>query len=48
MPNALKGIKYLQENPQARARDLKDAFLDDSIAGIICSIGGDDTYYCLI
>lgn len=47
MPNALKGIEYLQANPQARAKDLKDAFLDDSIAGIICAIGGDDTYRLL-
>ena len=27
MPNALKGIEYLQTHPQARAKDLKDAFL---------------------
>ena len=25
MPNALKGIEYLQAHPQARAKDLKDA-----------------------
>ena len=43
MPNALKGIEYLQAHPQARAKDLKDAFLDNSIAGIICAIGGEDT-----
>jgi len=24
MPNALKGIKYLQEHPEARANDLKE------------------------
>lgn len=47
MPNSLKGIEYLQEHPEARAKDLKDAFLDDSIAGIICAIGGDDTYRLL-
>ena len=47
MPNALKGIEYLQSHPEARAKDLKDAFLDDSIAGIICAIGGDDTYRLL-
>ena len=47
MPNALKGIAYLQAHPQARAKDLKEAFLDDSIAGIICAIGGDDTYRLL-
>ncbi len=47
MPNALKGIKYLKEHPEERAKDLKDAFLDDSIAGVICAIGGDDTYRLL-
>ena len=47
MPNALKGITYLQEHPEARASDIKQAFLDDSIAGIICAIGGDDTYRLL-
>ncbi len=47
MPNALKGIEYLQVYPEARAKDLKDAFLDDSIAGIICAIGGGDTYRLL-
>ena len=47
MPNALKGIEYLKTHPQARAKDLKDAFLDVSIAGIICAIGGDDTYRLL-
>lgn len=47
MPNALKGIEYLKEHPKERAKDLKDAFLDDTIAGIICAIGGDDTYRLL-
>lgn len=47
MPNTLKGIEYLKDHPEARAKDLKDAFLDDSIAGIICAIGGDDTYRLL-
>ena len=44
MPNSLRGIEYLKEHPEARAEDLKKAFLDDSVAGIICAIGGDDTY----
>ncbi len=47
MPNTLKGTAYLAEHPQARAQDLKEAFLDDSVAGIICAIGGDDTYRLL-
>ena len=44
MPNALKGVDFIKNHPEARAQDLKDAFLDDSIKGIICAIGGDDTY----
>lgn len=44
MPNALKDINYLENHPEAKAADLKMAFMDDSIKGIICAIGGDDTY----
>lgn len=44
MPNSLKGMKYLDENPQARAEDLKAAFKDDSIDAIMTAIGGLDTY----
>ena len=47
MPNALKGIEYLSKHPEKRAEDLKEAFLDSSIKGIICAIGGDDTYRLL-
>ena len=47
MPNSLKGIEYLKEHPEARANDLKQAFLDDGVAGIICAIGGDYTYRLL-
>lgn len=43
MPNALKGITYLDEHPQARAQDLMQAFQDEKIKGIICMIGGDDS-----
>jgi muramoyltetrapeptide carboxypeptidase LdcA involved in peptidoglycan recycling len=43
MPNAKKGIEYLHDHPEARAADLKQAFLDPSIKGIFCAIGGDDT-----
>ena len=38
MPNALKGVEYLKNHPEARAVDLKLAFLDDTIAGIICAL----------
>lgn len=44
MPNALKDMNYLENHPEAKAADLKTAFIDDSIKGIICAIGGDDTY----
>ncbi len=47
MPNALKGVDYLKAHPAARAADLKQAFADDNIKGIICAIGGDDTYRTL-
>ena len=44
MPNALKDMDYLQKHPEARAEDLKNAFMDSSIKAIINAIGGDDTY----
>lgn len=44
MPNSLKGVAYLAAHPEARAADLKRAFLDPSIHGIICAIGGIETY----
>lgn len=44
MPNSKRGIEYAKNHPEARADDLKQAFADDSIKGIICAIGGDDTY----
>ena len=44
MPNALKEIDYLEEHPEERASDLKQAFMDASIKAIITAIGGNDTY----
>lgn len=44
MPNALKDMKYIEEHPEARASDLKEAFMDKSIKAIITAIGGIDTY----
>ena len=43
MPNALKGIEYLDLHPEARAQDFMDAFRDTSIKAIFNAIGGDDT-----
>lgn len=42
MPNALKGVDFLDKHPEARAKDLMDAFRDKSIKGIFNAIGGDD------
>lgn len=42
--NSLKGIEYIKDHPEARASDLKSAFLDKEIKMIMTAIGGDDTY----
>ncbi|MDO5417919.1 MAG: LD-carboxypeptidase [Lachnospiraceae bacterium] len=47
LPNALKGLEYINENPQKRAEDFIAAFQDDSIDMILCAIGGEDTYRLL-
>ena len=47
LPNSTNGIEFLKNNPKARAKDLIDAFNDDSIDMILCAIGGDDTYRLL-
>lgn len=44
MNNSLKGVNFLKNHPEARAQDLKQAFLDKDIKMIITAIGGDDTY----
>lgn len=43
MPNALKGSEFVADHPELRAKDLMDAFSDNSISAIFCAIGGDDT-----
>jgi len=47
MPNALRGIAYLKEHPEARAADLIEAFRDPEVDLIMTAIGGDDTYRLL-
>jgi len=47
MSNSLKGEEFLNQHPEERANDLKQAFYDDRVKGIICAIGGDDTYRLL-
>lgn len=44
MPHALKGIGFVKDHPEKRAEDLVAAFQDESIKGIVCAIGGDDTF----
>lgn len=44
MPNACRGVRYLAAHPQARAADLKTAFQDPTIRGVVAAIGGMDTY----
>jgi muramoyltetrapeptide carboxypeptidase LdcA involved in peptidoglycan recycling len=41
--HALKDPAWLARNPEARASDLMEAFVDPSIDGIISTIGGDDS-----
>lgn len=43
MPNALKGIGYLYEHPEARAQDFMEAFRNPEIKAVFNAIGGDDT-----
>ena len=43
MPNALRGIEYLDRHPEARASDLMDAFRDPEIRAVFSAIGGDDS-----
>lgn len=47
LPNSKKGIEFIKNRPEARAKDLIKAFKDDSIDMILCAIGGDDTYRLL-
>ena len=47
MTNALRGIAYLNEHPEARAADFLEAFQDPEVDLIMTAIGGDDTYRLL-
>lgn len=44
MPNAMKGLEYIEAHPEKRAEDLLEALRDPEIDMILCAIGGDDTY----
>ena len=41
--HALRDPGWLHENPRARAEDLIEAFEDESVSGIVSTIGGDDS-----
>ena len=43
MPHTLADADWLYRNPEARADDFMMAFADDSIEGVISTIGGDDS-----
>ncbi|WP_029503634.1 S66 family peptidase [Lachnoclostridium phytofermentans] len=43
-PNALKGSDYLYQHPEARGADLMWALNNKDVNGIICIMGGDDSY----
>ena len=43
MANTLSDNDWIYKNPQARAKDLMDAFLNPDIKAIISTIGGDET-----
>ena len=47
MPNALKGVEYIEAHPEKRAEDLLAALKDPGIDMILCAIGGEDTYRLL-
>lgn len=42
-PTARANDEFLAKNPQARARDINDAFADPQVKAIFISIGGDDS-----
>jgi muramoyltetrapeptide carboxypeptidase LdcA involved in peptidoglycan recycling len=42
-PNALRDNRWLHDNPAARADDLHWALTDDRIAGVVSTIGGDES-----
>jgi len=42
-PNALRDNAWLHDNPQARADDLHWALTNDDVAGVISTLGGDES-----
>ena len=46
-PHALMGSEFLYEHPEKRAEDLMWALKNDAVKGIVCNMGGDDSYRVL-
>lgn len=46
-PNALKGSDFLFHHPEKRAEDLMWALKNPDVKGIVCNMGGDDSYRVL-
>ncbi|MGN0521809.1 MAG: S66 peptidase family protein [Eubacterium sp.] len=46
-PNSMKGEKYLQQNPKARAEDILWAFENKNVKAVIANIGGNDSQIVL-
>jgi len=46
-PNSLKGSSFLYEHPELRAMDLMWALKNPDVKGIVCNMGGDDSYRVL-
>ncbi|MFW0760015.1 S66 family peptidase [Staphylococcus cohnii] len=42
MPNALKGVAFIHNHPECRAKDLNEAVKDQEVKAIISCIGGED------
>ncbi len=47
MEHALSGMEFLAAHPEAKAADLKQAFLDPEVDMVWCALGGDDTFRTL-
>lgn len=43
MPHALEGSAFVAHHPELRAKDLMEAFQDETVSAVICAIGGSDT-----
>lgn len=46
-PNALRGSEFLYRHPELRWADLEWALTNPAVKGILCNMGGDDSYRIL-